>query len=200
VTGFHDVRFPEQLAVGALGGPAFSTRVIEAASGYEQRNRNWSQARGRWTVATGIKRRSEIEQLIAFFRARAGRAYGFRFKDHNDHQAEIQLLGVGDGSTTQFQLVKHYGSGPVTETRTITKPVQGTVAMYLDGAPQGSGWSVNHLTGIVTFSSAPAEGVVVSADFEFDVPVRFDDDHMQLLAATRTHERWQGIQIVELRE
>jgi hypothetical protein len=109
-SGFHEVRFPDRIAVGAVGGPAFSTTVIATASGYEQRNINWAEARGRWNVATGIKRREDVAELIEFFRCRMGRAYGFRFKVHTDFRALAQLLGTGDGSTTTLQLVKRYTS------------------------------------------------------------------------------------------
>ena len=44
------------------------------------------------------------------------------------------MLGTGDGTQTQFQLVKRYPSGSVIEVRTITKPVAGTVQVYKDGA------------------------------------------------------------------
>jgi uncharacterized protein (TIGR02217 family) len=129
--GFHEVRFPDRIAVGAVGGPAFSTTVIATASGYEQRNINWAEARGRWNVATGIKRREDVAELIEFFRCRMGRAYGFRFKDHTDFRALAQLLGTGDGSTTTLQLVKRYSSGPTAVTRTIRKPVGGTVKVSM---------------------------------------------------------------------
>ena len=129
-----------------------------------------------WDVASGLKKQAQIDELIAFFRARRGKAYGFRFKDWTDYKASGQLLGTGDDVLTQFQLVKHYPSGSVIEVRTITKPVAGTVKVYLDGVEQLSGWSVDTTTGLVTFSTAPALGVEVTADFEFDVPVRFDTD------------------------
>ena len=150
MTGFHEVRFPDNIAYGATGGPEFATTVIATASGYEQRNVNWAEARGRWDVASGLKKQTQIDELIAFFRARRGRAYGFRFKDWTDYRATGQLLGTGDDVLTQFQLVKQYPSGSVIEVRTITKPVAGTVQVYLDSVEQLSGWSVDTTTGIVT--------------------------------------------------
>ena len=85
------------------------------------------------------------------------------------------------------------------EVRTITKPVAGTVKMYLDGAEQLSGWSVDTTAGVVTFSTAPGPGVEITADFEFDVPVRFDTDHMAVTIETYQLHNWQQIPIVELR-
>ena len=54
-------------------------------------------------------------------------------------------------------------------------------------------------TGLVTFSTPPALGVDVTADFEFDVPVRFDTDHMAVTIETYRLHAWQQIPIVELR-
>ena len=77
--------------------------------------------------------------------------------------------------------------------------VAGTVKVYLDGVEQASGWSVDTTTGLVTFGTAPALGVEVTADFEFDVPVRFDTDHMAVTIETYRLHNWQQIPIVELR-
>src|SRR5919106_1773044 len=158
MSGFHEVRFPDNIAYGATGGPEFATTVVATSAGHEKRNVNWAEARGRWDVASGLKKQAQIDELIAFFRARRGKAYGFRFKDWTDYKATGQLLGTGDGFQTQFQLVKHYPSG-----------------------------------------SAPALGTAVPADFEFDVPVRFDPDHMAVTIESYRLHNWQQIPIVELR-
>jgi uncharacterized protein (TIGR02217 family) len=83
--------------------------------------------------------------------------------------------------------------------RTITKPVAGTVKVYLAGVQQMSGWSVNTTTGIITFTTAPGNGVAVSADYEFDVPVRFDTDRMAVTIEQINLHQWSGIPIVEIR-
>src|SRR5262245_55974480 len=100
---FDEVQFPPDIAYGAVGGPEYRTTVLVTASGREQRNSAWAQARGRWNVAHGLKSRAQVAALIAFFRARKGRAHGFRFKDWTDYQATGQPLGTGDGTTTAFQ-------------------------------------------------------------------------------------------------
>ena len=199
MTAFHEVQFPPDISYGASGGPTYATSVVTTVSGFEKRNANWSQARGRWNVAHGLKNRDQVAALIAFFRARRGRAHGFRFKDWTDFQALAQTLGAGDGANKSFQLVKAYASGGIVESRVIAKPVAGSVAVYLNGAPQGSGWSVDTTTGLVTFTLAPANGVVVSADFEFDVPVRFDTDQMEITIETYDLARWAEIPVVEIR-
>lgn len=196
---FHEVRFPDDIAYGAMGGPEFATSVVATASGYEQRNINWSAARGRWDVASGLKKQTQLDALIAFFRARKGRAHGFRFKDWTDYKATAQALGTGNGTITTFQLIRTYSSGGNTDVRTITKPVAGTVKVYLAGVLQASGWSVNTTTGVITFSTPPANGVAVSSDYEFDVPVRFDTDRMAVTIEQINLHQWSGIPIVEIR-
>jgi uncharacterized protein (TIGR02217 family) len=54
----------------------------------------------RWDVASGLKKQAQIDELIAFIRARRGKAYGFRFKDWTDYKATGQLLGIGDDVQT----------------------------------------------------------------------------------------------------
>jgi uncharacterized protein (TIGR02217 family) len=199
VTGFHDVRFPPDISYGASGGPGNMTTVVTTVSGHERRNSNWAAARGRWNVAHGLKKREQVAELIAFFRARRGRAYGFRFKDWTDYQGLAQLIGTGNGSLKTFQLVKNYASGGTIETRTITKPVAGTVKVYRDGALATNGVSVNTASGLVTFSAAPVAGVVVTADYEFDVPARFDSDQMDITIETYALGSWGQIPVVEIR-
>ncbi len=197
--GFHEVQFPPDISYGASGGPGWSTTIVTTVSGQERRNANWSQARGRWNVAHGLKRREQVAELIAFFRARKGRAFGFRFKDWTDYQALAETLGTGDGTTRTFQLTKGYSSGGEVETRTITKPVAGTVKLYKDGIEATSGWTVDTTTGLVTFTTAPATGAVVTADFDFDVPARFDTDQMELTIETFDLGSWGQIPVVEIR-
>lgn len=199
MSSFHEVQFPPDISYGASGGPGFSTSVIATVSGHEKRNANWAQARGRWNVAHGLKRRDHVETLISFFRARQGRAHGFRFKDWTDFRAAGQPLGMGDGSRTTFQLTRTYVSGTALQSRVITKPVAGTVKVYRGGVGVGTGWSVDTTTGIVTFAPPPASGQVVTADFEFDVPARFDTDQMDITIETYELARWAQIPIVEIR-
>ncbi|MFO1152744.1 MAG: DUF2460 domain-containing protein [Rhodospirillales bacterium] len=199
MSSFHEVQFPPDIAYGAAGGPEYATAIATTAAGYEARNINWSAPRGRWNVAHGLKSRDQVAALIAFFRARKGRGYGFRFKDWTDFQAQNQIIGTGNGTNKVFQLAKTYTSGPVAETRAITKPVAGTVTISRDGDPQPGGWSVDTTTGLVTFNVAPAPDEIVSADFEFDVPVRFDTDHMDISIETYGLAQWAQIPIVEIR-
>jgi uncharacterized protein (TIGR02217 family) len=150
---------------GARGGPERRTQVVELASGDEERNASWANSRRRYDVSYGIRRADDLAAVVAFFEARNGRLHGFRFKDWSDYKSCLpsqavpspldQSLGTGDGTTTAFQLVKRYASGAQGWTRTITKPVAGSVRVALGGVEQASGWSVDTTTGVVTFAAAP---------------------------------------------
>ena len=186
---FHEVRFPDDISRGARGGPERRTQIVELASGDEERNASWSNSRRRFDVAYGIRRADDLAAVVAFFEARNGRLHGFRFKDWGDHKSCLpsgtpsptdQAIGTGDGATTAFQLAKRYASGGQTWVRTITKPVAGTVRVAFDGAEQLGGWTVDTTTGVVTFDTAPTAGVAITAGFEFDVPVRFDTDALDV--------------------
>lgn len=196
---FHEVQFPPKIAYGASGGPEFSTSIATTFGGFEQRNINWQKSRGRWDVSTGLKNQADMDALQAFFRARFGKAYGFRFKDWADYIAVGQNIGTGNGVITTFQLTKIYSSGGYTYLREIKKPVNGTVKIYLNSILQSSGYTLDFTTGIVTFTVAPSAGVVVSADCEFDVPVRFDTDAIAVRADGPGIFVWDSIPVTELR-
>ena len=135
--------------------------------------------------------------------ARQGRYRGFRFKDWADYSSAIGDVQTRHATAavtaTTFQLQKLYTSGVVTYTRKISKPVASTVHLYhpdtgIEIAPAGT-WSVDTTTGVCTFLSAP--GYVPNATFEFDVPVRFDTDEMQMKQDATSVRSW-SVPIVEL--
>ena len=190
---FHDVSFPDAIARGATGGPEYSTDVVMVASGFEQRNQNWSASRARYDISTGIRTREQMAEVIAFFRARKGRAFGFRFRDWGDFEATDQQCQAV--SATVFQLVKRYPSGPVVEIRTITRPVVGSVVVRVNGTIVTP--TIDHATGRLTFGAAPAATPV--ATFRFDVPVRFDTDHLQVISRAYNLQNVQSIPLVEIR-
>jgi uncharacterized protein (TIGR02217 family) len=205
---FHEIRFPDDISRGARGGPERRTQIVELASGDEERNSPWANSRRRYDAAYGIRRADDLAAVIAFFEARRGRLHGFRWKDWADYKSclpsgqpgpEDQFLGQGDGDETGFQLVKLYSSGAQSWTRTITKPVAGTVKLALGGVTQASGWLVEPSDGLVTFDAAPAAGVAVTAGFEFDVAVRFDTDELPVTLDIERLGSITSIPLVEIR-
>ena len=203
---FHEVRFPENISRGARGGPERRTQVVELASGDEERNASWANSRRRYDVAYGIRRADDLAAVVAFFEARNGRLHGFRYKDWADYKSALpsqaitatdQQIGTGTGSHQTFQLAKRYTSGAQTWVRTIAKPVAGTVRVALGMVEQMSGWTLDATIGVVNFTTAPANGVIVRAGFEFDVPVRFDSDTLDV---TLDFERLGSITAIPLLE
>lgn len=208
VAGFHEVRLPDTISFGSSGGPRFSTHIVATASGHEKRNRDWADARADYDIATGLRSAGDLAELVAFFRARAGRAYGFRFKDWADFSsappgrpvsALDQPLGTGDGATAGFQLVKRYGEGADAYLRPIAKPVAATVSVAVDGAAQAAGWQCDPATGLIAFDAPPATGAVLTAGFQFDVPVRFADDRLAVSLEAFEAGEAPSIRLVELK-
>ena len=203
---FHEVRFPDNISPGARGGPERRTQIVELDSGDEERNASWANSRRRYDVAYGIRRADDLASVVAFFEARNGRLHGFRYKDWADYKSALpsqaitatdQQIGTGTGSLRTFQLAKRYTSGSQTWVRTIAKPVTGTVRVALGMVEQISGWTLDATTGVITFTTAPAGGVIVRAGFEFDVPVRFDSDTLDV---TLDFERLGSITAIPLLE
>ncbi len=199
MTDFIEMQFHTDISYGAKGGPGFSTDVVTTFSGHEQRNINWSQSRAHYNIASGVKSESQWHALIAFFRTCRGRAMGFRYKDWSDYKGINESIAIGDGLLTEFQLVKIYVSGSIANSRIITKPVPGTVKIYIDSILQTSGVTIDNATGIITFAVAPEDESLIAADFEFDVPVRFDTDQLDLSVDAYDAGRWDSIPLVEVR-
>lgn len=186
--GFHEVRFPTSLSFGSAGGPVRRTDVVTLANGFEERNTPWAHSRRRYDAGLGVRSLDDVAVLTAFFEARRGQLNGFRWKDWADYKSclpsghvtptDVQL-GIGDGVARSFPLAKRYNSGAESYLRPIAKPVAGTVRVALNGVEQPEAvFDVDVTTGIVTFDLPPGVAVVVTAGFEFDVPVRFDTDQI----------------------
>ena len=207
---FHEVRFPTALSQGSSGGPERYTEIVTLANGYEERNSPWENSRRRYDAGLGVRSLADIETLIAFFEARRGRLYGFRWRDWADWRScpadgavtgSDQGIGTGDGSRTVFALCKHYASGAQGYTRMIGKPVAGTVRVSVGGVEMAEGvdWTVDLASGQVVFAAPPAPGAILRAGYEFDVPVRFDTDRLEISYAGFAAGDVPNVPVVEIR-
>ena len=209
---FHDVRFPTAISRNAQGGPERRTDIVVLGSGFEERNSRWADSRRSYNAGYGVKSLDYLNAIVAFFEERRGRLYGFRWRDHADWKscppqgvpaALDQLIGSGTGAQAAFQLVKTYGGTFAPYTRTIAKPVAGTVQIAVAGVTktQGSDFSVDAASGVVTFlaGAIPASGATVTAGFEFDVPVRFDTDKLEINLSGFASGAIPNIPILEVR-
>lgn len=208
---FDDVLFPLAIGRHASVEPNFSTSIVTTASGYEQRNVNWASARLHFDAGLGVRSETDLETLLAFFRARRGAARGFRFTDPYDFSSNAmvgvpsatdQTIGVGDGVTASFQLVKTYGTGADAEVRKITRPQAVTLLVAVDGVAISGGaatWACG-AGGMVIFTTPPATGAIVTAGYYFDVPVRFAQDKLSIDVNNFLAGSAVSVPLVEVRE
>lgn len=212
---FHEELFPPTISYGSRGGPGFNTGVTANSTGQEERIARWESARRRYDVAWGVKTYANLSLIHNFFQARKGAFYAFRYKDWIDYTSaasgtaapddEDQTIGQGDGTETDFQLIKVYADASGSSTSPITKPVAGTVLVALDGVAQtlSVDFTVDDTTGIVTFNTAPGGGVTVTAGFEMHWPVRFDesaDESIQAALEDFDSGNIQSIGLIEVRD
>jgi uncharacterized protein (TIGR02217 family) len=191
MTAFHEVRFPIDISINSRGGPERLTDIVVTGAGREQRNTRWLHSRRRYDAGYGVNSPAAIALVLAFFEERRGRLYGFRWRDRADHKscapgsspsATDQSLGLGDGATVGFQLTKTYGAAFAPYRRDILKPLADSVRIAVNGVEKtiGRDYSVDQMTGIVAFNTAPVAGVTITAGFLFDTPVRFDTDVLEI--------------------
>jgi len=179
--------FPEPVSIGAKGGPRFAVDISAAGSAEEQRVSRWTYPLYQYDLTNSVQILEQLQVVTTVYLIARGSQYGFRFKDPQDHtssaisgqviadiSATDQYIGTGDASTLVFQLQKAYTYCGYTFYRPIYKPISGTVLVSLDGVATTSGWSVDTATGKITFTTAPASGVLIYAGYKFHVPVRFD--------------------------
>jgi uncharacterized protein (TIGR02217 family) len=212
MNAFDDVTYPLALALDAKVAPEFSTSIVTTASGFERRNSLWSNARLSFDIGPGVRSDDELGVLLSFFRARRGPARGFRLPDPTDFSSNgmtgtptptDQSIGTGDGTTTSFALVKRYGEaslgGADQQLRRITRPRSGSVAVSVNGVAAASGWLLG-AGGVVTFTAAPALGTVIAAGFLFDVPVRFEQDKLEISGLAFLAGEAPNVPVIEIRE
>lgn len=181
----HNIRLPEDIERGAEGGPVFSTSITASDNGYESSNINWTYPLREFNIGYPIQERDNIDDVITFFYARRGRAYGFLFKDWSDFSFTENLIGTGDGIETQFQLRKVYNDAVAPFYLPVTRPVTSTVRVWNAGVEifEGVGagqFQVNYTTGVITFGTAPADTNLITAAAEYNICVRFDTDKLSM--------------------
>lgn len=184
--------------------PTFKTLVHEAVSGRETRVGLWAYPRYRWTLSYEFLRsdtvNAEWQTLMSFFLERKGSYDSFLFQDPDDYTVTGQLIGYGDGTTTQYSVVRTIGS--------YTEPcpdIMGIPMIYVDGIIQGvnalvdgsgnyvvdgdgnvitdgttptSQWTIS-TAGVITFSQPPPVGAPITADFSYYWRVRFVEDEAE---------------------
>jgi uncharacterized protein (TIGR02217 family) len=174
---FSELRFPEHLSLGAVGGPMFNTTINTTTSGCEQRNIVSLKARHKFNISPAIRDQSDLSILLTFFKIHKGKAVGFRFKDWADYKVSNELIAIGDGMTSTFQIKKTYKFGSSIDERIITKIVDGSVKLRV-GSVNIHNFDVDNNNGVLKLHSPLEDGQPLYLDCEFDIPVRFDQDEV----------------------
>lgn len=172
-----NVIMDERMALGFKGGPTFSTDKLVMVNGQERRLQNRSVAIHNYVWAFTNTSLELEAQLKAFFFDRRGDFKVWLLKDWSDFSGVLEPISAGTGALTTFQIVKTYTAGSNPYVRTIRHIKSGTLSVYVNGVLQTptTHYTVS-ATGLITFVSAPGSGLVVTASYEFYVPVRFEGD------------------------
>ncbi|WP_395664561.1 DUF2460 domain-containing protein [Methylocella sp.] len=162
--------------------PTFSTRVATHVSGREARLALYAAPVYEFEAtfdalcsdgsAPGVGAGS-LQSLLGLYLQCQGRHGTFLYVDPGDHDAVAEPVGAGDGETTSFVLTRAIGgyAEPVNWATSVS-------AVYLDGAAQPAGWTLEAPNRLV-FTTPPAAGVAVCADFAFAYECRFSDDQAE---------------------
>lgn len=171
--------------------PMFSTEVQQATSGREVRAAFWSAPLWKIDLTYEFLRDdaqhvdqsgySELQQLVGFFLARQGQFDSFLVdlaqltRKPLDSTVSGQPIGIGDGSTISFQLVRNIG-GYLEE---IQNPAGQSATVYVAGLRKTQGTDYTIANGLVSFAAAPAAGAAITADFQWLWRVRFAQDSVE---------------------
>lgn len=156
--------------------PKHSTTVKTSVSGREFRFSNWSYPKYEWKFDFEVLRETgaltEMRTLMGFVNARGGSFDSFLLADPDDNAVTLQAVGTGNGTTTQFQLVRTWGG--------YVEPVynlNGAALIYVNGVLRTltTHYTIS-ATGVVTFVTPPPNGHAVTASFSFYWRVRFTKD------------------------
>lgn len=162
--------------------PVFDTIVQTSISGKETRIAKQQFPRWKWEVGFSVLRSAaaftEVQQLTGFFNGLLGMFDTFLYQDVIDNAVTAQLLGVGDGVTKTFQLVRNYGG--------FIEPVlaPNIVSHVFNNGVDSGGWTVSSWgsasPGVVTYAVAPAAGRSITATFSYYWPVRMLSDSIDI--------------------
>jgi uncharacterized protein (TIGR02217 family) len=205
-------RFPDDLAIWAVGGRGFQTTIVRAFTGQESRNVDMAYGgNGAWDVSACLRtpdwqsNNYNQKTLRNYFMVAHGAAYGFRLKDFQDYKDEssgiLGLTGLGVAATTSYQMYKGYSMSPLSALGIILKPVAATIAVYVNGVLKTltTDYTLDSTTGIVTFTSQPTVGHTLTWTGQYDIPVRFQSDNMEMgLDSTGALYEWHGLKLIEL--
>ncbi len=190
-------RLPDGIERGAQFGPSFRNVIQESIAGNEQRFAQWTKCRAIGDISYGLLDSADpdgdFKAILAIWRVHGGSLLPFRFRDWSDYTAVDELFGEGDGAETEFQLCRTYdpseillgtpGSSVYVRDITLLAPAaESTPVIKVDGVTKTvvTDYTIS-ATGLVTFTSPPANDKPLTWTGLFDIPVRFDTDTLNVI-------------------
>lgn len=200
------VRLPTSVEKGVRGGPMFNTSVLRTDGGVTSTNQNWTYPLYSGQAGYGIRTKEDMFDVLDFFYARRGRYRGFLFRDWSDYELVDEVIGTGDGSEDDFQIVRTYTDSISSFIRPISRPIEFNttggpdLTVKVAGVTVGlANWSLQP-GGIIHLSTPPTLGQIVTVNGEFDIPVQFGSDHLPLEMELWNVGTIPQIPIIEVRE
>jgi uncharacterized protein (TIGR02217 family) len=195
-----EIRLPEDVERRARFITSWSTVLSESDSGRERAVKTQVHTRGRAVVAYGHMTDAMYLIVKSFFNGRNGRARGFLFKDWSDYFVSRQVFGVGDTVETDFPLFNTYPDAVNPYSRRIWRPVESTLRIWVNNVEVFSPgtWTLVK-PGLIRFGVAPA-AVNIEAEYDFDIPVRFDTDDLDTEVEIDGVQKVPGLDIREVKE
>lgn len=201
---FINTELPPQILLGSSFGPSWDVEIVQYGQGDEFVNRKINQSRYTFSLRHVVERSALFADVVQFFNAIGGPATGFLVDNPIDNKTNMAgsntatdiSLGDGDGSTTTFNLVRTYTHGAVSTSRRIFKPkndilvaVDGTpLTVVYDSVPASGEVSVDSGTGVLTFETAPGDGLAVTWGGGYYCPVRLNGDMLDISAPDAWYE------------
>jgi uncharacterized protein (TIGR02217 family) len=172
-------RFPQEMMPGAVITPQWRTDRVPYGNGHEFRDSVWEHPLHTIQFRK-TEKRNIIKTILDWNMNSRGAFKDFLFRvpydftSHSDgvsaHAFADQVLGAGNGSIANFQLVKNYTAAGDTYVRPIQRPVAGTVLAGIGGVQStvNKDWTLGangllqfiNKTGTITGITQAAQAVV----------------------------------------
>jgi uncharacterized protein (TIGR02217 family) len=182
--------------------PTFSTLTRTASSGRESRTARWAAPRWAFKVSyEAIRNRvglPELTRIWGFFCTALGSYGAWFFHDaFDDTVTTTGVLGTGDGSSTDFQASRTLAAGTAFQ---FQDPVY---CFWLQPTVYVNGVATTAFTvqpwGVIRFTTAPANGAVLTWSGQFLFVCRFDQDDLNVKQMTHDLFSQDGIKFLSLK-
>lgn len=152
----------------------YRTLISESESGREQRRAKWGAPLRQFALEFRNRAKADADALEAFFEARQGAYDSFYFKNDSEKDAGATNLIEGE--------VVHAVYANENTSQVAEYPIDAaTFKLYEDDVLIDPGdYTLNALTGLVTWVSKPGVGTEITASYDFYYIVRFEGDDIEI--------------------